>query len=132
MVNLGAFIRFHASRTPNWLAILYDGQRITYEALYRRVPAVAAVLVDAEFAAEVANAPDAILFDAAAQSDGRRLGGDPAAAGSPETPPELPAAAAKCRLPYSLIKVVPRADRHHARRPIGTASPLSVRVRSRK
>ncbi len=44
MVNLSAFIRFHASRTPDRLAILYDGQRITYEELYRRMLAVAALL----------------------------------------------------------------------------------------
>ncbi len=143
MVNLGAFIRFHASRTPDRPAILYDGQRITYGELYRRMLAVAAllagrgvgpetvvavlmknsaafieialatshlgavllpinyrlaaaevdyfldnsgarlVLADGEFAAVVANAPDAILLDQAVQADGRRLGGDPAAAPAP-------------------------------------------------
>jgi fatty-acyl-CoA synthase len=37
MVNLSSFIRFHALRTPNRLAIVYKDQRITYAALLERI-----------------------------------------------------------------------------------------------
>jgi fatty-acyl-CoA synthase len=37
MVNLSSFIRFHAPRTPNRLAIVYKDQRITYAALLERI-----------------------------------------------------------------------------------------------
>ncbi len=37
MVNLSAFIRFHALREPERLALIYDGQRIGYGALDERI-----------------------------------------------------------------------------------------------
>ena len=36
MVNLSAFIRFHASRAPERIAIVYKGERITYARALRR------------------------------------------------------------------------------------------------
>ncbi len=44
MVNLSAFIRFHAQRTPDRLAIVYDDQRITYAELYDRILRMAGFL----------------------------------------------------------------------------------------
>ncbi len=44
MVNLSAFVRFHASRTPERLAILFEDQRIGYGELYRRTEALAGFL----------------------------------------------------------------------------------------
>ena len=40
MVNLSAFIRFHARLTPDRPAILYDGQVITYAELAGVSPVV--------------------------------------------------------------------------------------------
>ncbi|MBC7134494.1 MAG: AMP-binding protein, partial [Oceanibaculum nanhaiense] len=42
MVNLSAFIRFHATRTPDQLALIYEDQRITYADLWARIQALAA------------------------------------------------------------------------------------------
>ncbi|MFI4980524.1 MAG: AMP-binding protein [Nevskiales bacterium] len=44
MVNLSAFIRFHAQRTPDRLAIVYDDRRITYAELYDRILRMAGFL----------------------------------------------------------------------------------------
>jgi acyl-CoA synthetase (AMP-forming)/AMP-acid ligase II len=44
MVNLSAFIRFHARLTPDRVAIIYAGQRITYRELADRVGKLAALL----------------------------------------------------------------------------------------
>jgi fatty-acyl-CoA synthase len=44
MVNLSSFIRFHASRTPDKLALLFNGQRITYSALAQRIETTAGFL----------------------------------------------------------------------------------------
>lgn len=44
MVNLSAFIRFHALRTPDREAIVYDGQRITYAEFLDRVLRMAGYL----------------------------------------------------------------------------------------
>lgn len=44
MVNLSAFIRYHATRTPDRLAIVYGDQHITYADLYDRLRRVAALL----------------------------------------------------------------------------------------
>jgi fatty-acyl-CoA synthase len=37
MVNLSSFIRFHASRTPDRLALMYGDSRITYAQLFDRI-----------------------------------------------------------------------------------------------
>ena len=55
MVNLSAFIRLHATRTPERIAILYDGRAITYGELYQRVLAVAALLAARDIG------PDAVV-----------------------------------------------------------------------
>ena len=44
MVNLSSFLRFHAIRTPDRLAIVYDGERISYAELYERTRQLAAFL----------------------------------------------------------------------------------------
>jgi fatty-acyl-CoA synthase len=44
MVNLSSFIRFHASRTPERLAIVFKDQRISYAALMRRIEVTAGFL----------------------------------------------------------------------------------------
>ena len=44
MVNLSAFIRFHAQRTPDRLAIVYEDQRITYADLNDRILRMAGFL----------------------------------------------------------------------------------------
>ncbi|WP_424138778.1 AMP-binding protein [Roseomonas chloroacetimidivorans] len=44
MQNLSAFVGFHARRTPDALAILYRGQRITYAALEERTGRLAGLL----------------------------------------------------------------------------------------
>ncbi len=44
MVNLSAFIRFHALRTPQREALLYAGQRITYAEFLDRILRMAALL----------------------------------------------------------------------------------------
>jgi fatty-acyl-CoA synthase len=44
MVNLSAVIRFHALRTPDRIALLYDGQSITYADLLDRVEKTARIL----------------------------------------------------------------------------------------
>src|SRR5262245_40463295 len=44
MVNLSAFIRFHATRSPDRLAVMYEDQRISYAELYQRILHVAAFL----------------------------------------------------------------------------------------
>jgi fatty-acyl-CoA synthase len=41
MVNLSSFIRFHAARTPESLAIIYEGERVSYRALMARIEATA-------------------------------------------------------------------------------------------
>jgi acyl-CoA synthetase (AMP-forming)/AMP-acid ligase II len=46
MVNLGAFIRYHARLTPDRVAIVYAGQRITYRELAERVARLAALLAE--------------------------------------------------------------------------------------
>src|SRR5687768_3049658 len=45
MVNLSAFIRFHARVTPDRLAIVYAGERITYAELAERIGKLAGLLV---------------------------------------------------------------------------------------
>jgi fatty-acyl-CoA synthase len=45
MVNLSAFIRFHARVTPDRFAIVYAGERITYAELAERVGKLAGLLV---------------------------------------------------------------------------------------
>ena len=37
MVNLSSFIRYHASRTPDRLAIVFKDQRVTYAEFLRRI-----------------------------------------------------------------------------------------------
>ncbi|MGD9538098.1 MAG: AMP-binding protein [Alphaproteobacteria bacterium] len=37
MVNLSAFIRYHAAREPSRLALIYEDQRVSYAALDRRI-----------------------------------------------------------------------------------------------
>ena len=44
MVNLSAFVRHHARRTPDRTAIVYEGRHISWAELWRRVQAVAAWL----------------------------------------------------------------------------------------
>jgi fatty-acyl-CoA synthase len=44
MVNLSAFIRFHATRSPERLALIYEDQRITYGQLHQRIGHLAAFL----------------------------------------------------------------------------------------
>ncbi|MDB4273670.1 AMP-binding protein, partial [bacterium] len=44
MVNLSAIIRFHALRTPDRLALVYEGQRISYGELLDRIGKTARVL----------------------------------------------------------------------------------------
>jgi fatty-acyl-CoA synthase len=44
MVNLSAIIRFHALRTPDRLALVYEGQRITYAELLDRIEKTARFL----------------------------------------------------------------------------------------
>ena len=44
MVNLSAFIRFHAIRSPDRLALVYEGQRITYAEFYDRIEKTARYL----------------------------------------------------------------------------------------
>lgn len=44
MVNLSAFIRFHAIRSPDRLALVYEGQRITYAELFERIDKMARFL----------------------------------------------------------------------------------------
>jgi acyl-CoA synthetase (AMP-forming)/AMP-acid ligase II len=44
MVNLSAFIRFHATRTPERLAVIYADARISYAELYMRTQRLAACL----------------------------------------------------------------------------------------
>jgi fatty-acyl-CoA synthase len=41
MVNLSSFIRFHAARTPDRLAIVFEDQRISYADLRRRIETTA-------------------------------------------------------------------------------------------
>jgi fatty-acyl-CoA synthase len=48
VVNLSAFIRFHAQRTPDRLAIIYDDQRITYADLHDRILRMAGFLTGRE------------------------------------------------------------------------------------
>lgn len=44
MVNLSAFIRFHAVRTPDRLALVYGDQRITYAGFLDRIERMAGFL----------------------------------------------------------------------------------------
>ncbi len=44
MVNLSSFIRYHASRTPDRLAIVFKDQRITYAEFLRRIETTAGFL----------------------------------------------------------------------------------------
>jgi len=44
MVNLSSFIRFHATRSPHRLALIYEGQRISYAQFYQRILRMAAFL----------------------------------------------------------------------------------------
>jgi len=44
VVNLSAFIRFHARRNPDRLALVYEGQRITYAELWDRIEKMARYL----------------------------------------------------------------------------------------
>ncbi|MDP6565859.1 MAG: AMP-binding protein [Alphaproteobacteria bacterium] len=44
MINLSAFVRFHCSRTPEAVAVIYDGRSITWADLYDRVRRTAALL----------------------------------------------------------------------------------------
>ncbi len=44
MVNLSAFIHFHATRDPERLALVYDGQRISYAELEERIERTARFL----------------------------------------------------------------------------------------
>ena len=44
MVNLSAFIRYHATRTPDHTAIIFDGARISYAELLARTEALAGSL----------------------------------------------------------------------------------------
>ncbi len=45
MVNLTSFVRFHATRTPDRLALVYRGERVTYRDLLDRAEQLAAWLV---------------------------------------------------------------------------------------
>ena len=44
MLNLSAFVAFHARQRPDALAIAYESQRITYAELQRRIEALSALL----------------------------------------------------------------------------------------
>lgn len=44
MVNLSAFIRFHAERDPDRLALVYEGQRISYAEFHERIELTARFL----------------------------------------------------------------------------------------
>ena len=44
MVNLSSFIRYHATRTPHRLAIVYQDRRITFAELYERIEKAAGYL----------------------------------------------------------------------------------------
>ncbi len=50
MVNLSAFIAFHARRTPQRLALIYGDQRVTYSDLADRTVQLAALLVESGIA----------------------------------------------------------------------------------
>jgi fatty-acyl-CoA synthase len=41
MVNLSSFIAFHAARTPDRLAVVYQDERLTYAGLLRRIGIIA-------------------------------------------------------------------------------------------
>ncbi len=41
MINLSSFIRFHASRTPDQLALVYEDARVTYAQLFDRIETTA-------------------------------------------------------------------------------------------
>jgi fatty-acyl-CoA synthase len=45
MVNLSAFIAYHARRAPDRVALIHDGREITYAAFLRRIERLAALLV---------------------------------------------------------------------------------------
>ena len=44
MVNLSSFIRFHATRSPQRIAVVFQDQRISYAELWRRIPDAMAFL----------------------------------------------------------------------------------------
>jgi len=44
MINLSSFIRFHALRTPDRLAVIYEEQRVTYAEFLRRIEITGAAL----------------------------------------------------------------------------------------
>lgn len=45
MMNLSSFIRYHALRTPDRIAIVFNNQRVTYAELLRRIETTAGFLV---------------------------------------------------------------------------------------
>ena len=45
MVNLSAFIAYHARRAPERVALIHDGHEITYAAFLHRIERLAALLV---------------------------------------------------------------------------------------
>lgn len=51
MLNLSAFVAFHARQRPEATAILYDGERVTYAALQRRTGQLSALLASRGVAA---------------------------------------------------------------------------------
>jgi len=46
MVNLSAFIRFHATTTPDRIALTYDGTEVTYGDFWTRIQKAAAILAE--------------------------------------------------------------------------------------
>ena len=44
MINLSVFVKYHADRSPERVALIYDGQRITYPELYDRIESMARYL----------------------------------------------------------------------------------------
>jgi fatty-acyl-CoA synthase len=46
MVNLSSFIQFHALQTPDRVALIYGGQRVSYAELSDRIGRLAAFLVE--------------------------------------------------------------------------------------
>ena len=46
MVNLSAFIRFHATATPDRIALTYDGMEVTYGDFWTRIRKAAAILAE--------------------------------------------------------------------------------------
>jgi fatty-acyl-CoA synthase len=52
MVNLSSFIRFHATRSPQRTAVVFQDQRISYAELWRRIGQTAGYLAAQDIGAD--------------------------------------------------------------------------------